>query len=240
MSEASSPVSETSTRGRGRGRGRGNRGGLGKYLRARGRGRGRGRPAEFGQRLLLEGEVDEEEDEEEATERAAKYSRRQLGTNADRYVEPEPELGSDGEPEVEPEVDLSSFLEKQRISDDSSPSIIPTDRIDEDDVDNTLAHIGSRTQASGPTKKGRVEEIEWDQELDELSQDKAAAEATWELKSRFRAKSERLRAKPVAERERKGAASYTEAPALPSPHGSLPQHKNPKDEMQDFLDDLLG
>lgn len=25
-----------------------------------------------------------------------KYSRRQLGTNADRYAEPEPELGSDG------------------------------------------------------------------------------------------------------------------------------------------------
>lgn len=78
-----------------RGRGRGNRGGLGKYLRARGRG-GRGRPAEFSKRLVLEGEAEEELDEEEAAERAQKYSRRQLGTNADRYVEPEPELGSDG------------------------------------------------------------------------------------------------------------------------------------------------
>lgn len=88
-------TSEPSTRGRGRGRNRG-RGGLGKYLRARGRGRGTGRPAVFSQRLVLEGEEDEEEDEEEAAEKALKFSRRQLGTNADRYVEPEPELGSDG------------------------------------------------------------------------------------------------------------------------------------------------
>jgi hypothetical protein len=84
-----------SSRGRGRGK---SRGGLGKYLRARGR-RGGGRPAEFGNRLLLEGEgpPDADDDEEEAAERAAKYARRQLGTNADRYKEEEPELGSDGE-----------------------------------------------------------------------------------------------------------------------------------------------
>src|ERR1700722_20221271 len=86
--------SESGVRGRGRGK---SRGGLGKYLRARGRGRGLGRPAEFGKRLLLEGEgLEDDEDEEAAAERAAKYSRRQLGTNTDRYVEPEPELDSDG------------------------------------------------------------------------------------------------------------------------------------------------
>ncbi|KAF8063954.1 hypothetical protein FPV67DRAFT_194690 [Lyophyllum atratum] len=237
MSEASS--SETPAAGRGRGRGRGNRGGLGKYLRARGRGRGRGRPAEFGKRLLLEDEQEEEEEEEEAAERAAKYSRRQLGTNADRYAEPEPELGSDGEPEVEPEVDLSSFLERQRISDEG-PSIGPVAITDEGDVDITLAHIGSRTHIAGPTRKGKLEEIEWDHELDEMSREKAAAEATWELKSRLRAKSERLRGKPIVVRDRKGATSYTEAPPLPVLDGSLPQPKKPKDEMQDFLDDLLG
>lgn len=80
----------------GRGRGR-SRGGLGKYLRARGR-RGYGRPAEFNKRLLLEGEgppLDDEEAEQVAAN-AIKYSRRQLGSNADRYEEPEPELGSDG------------------------------------------------------------------------------------------------------------------------------------------------
>lgn len=92
MSNESTPNSVSSSRGRGRGR---SRGGYGKYLRARGR-RGGGRPAEFRERILLEGEKPEELDEEEAAERAAKYARRQLGSNADRYVEPEPELGSDG------------------------------------------------------------------------------------------------------------------------------------------------
>lgn len=97
MSEPSANVTDASSRGRGRGRGK-SRGGLGKYLRARGRGRGYGRPAEFGKRLLLEGEgpSDDEEAEEAAAEKIAKFSRRQLGTNADRYKEEEPELGSDG------------------------------------------------------------------------------------------------------------------------------------------------
>jgi hypothetical protein len=89
---ASNPV-----RGRGRGK---SRGGLGKYLRARGRG-GRGRPAEFSTRLVLEGErkpeLTEEEEAELAREIREKYSRRQLGTNEDRYKEEEVELNSDGE-----------------------------------------------------------------------------------------------------------------------------------------------
>lgn len=50
--------------------------------------------------MLLEGEGQEELDEEEAAELKAefdrKYGRRKLGSNADRYVEEEPELGSDG------------------------------------------------------------------------------------------------------------------------------------------------
>lgn len=95
-------MSDTTTQptvARGRGRGK-SRGGLGKYLRARGRGRGSGRPAEFSTRLVLEGErrpsLTEEEEAELAKELAEKYSRRQLGTNADRYKEEEPELDSDG------------------------------------------------------------------------------------------------------------------------------------------------
>lgn len=59
-----------------------------------------GRPAEFGKRLVLEGEEANAEDDEEAAEHAAelvqKFSRRHLGTNADRYAEPEPVLDSDG------------------------------------------------------------------------------------------------------------------------------------------------
>ena len=73
------------------------RGGLGKYLRARGR-RDAGRPAQFHERLLLEGEKleDEDEDEEAAAALRVKYGPRQLSSNADRYAEPEPELDSDG------------------------------------------------------------------------------------------------------------------------------------------------
>lgn len=94
MSAPPSEASASSPRGRGRGK---SRGGLGKFLRARGR-RGGGRPAEFKERLLLDGERPaDDEDEAEAEERERKYSRRQLGTNADRYEEAEPELGSDGE-----------------------------------------------------------------------------------------------------------------------------------------------
>ncbi|KAG6811727.1 hypothetical protein H0H92_006129 [Tricholoma furcatifolium] len=238
MSEAPLTL-ESSTGARGRGRGRGNRGGLGKYLRARGRGRGRGRPAEFVTRLVLEGEQEEELDEEEAALQTAKYSRRHLGTNADRYAEPEPELDSDGEPIVEPEVDLSAFLEKQKIS-DSGPSIVPAEDSveDDEDVDTSLAHIGSKSRIAAPIRKGKVESIEWDQELDEMSREKASAEAAWDLKARFRAKSDRLRAKPVIGRDQKDG-SYTVAPPLPVSSGSLPQ-KNPKEEMEDFLDDLLG
>ena len=63
--ESSSPA------GRGRGRSRGShkpRGGFGKYQRARGY-RGRGRPAEFGKRLVLQGEEEVELEEEEQRER---------------------------------------------------------------------------------------------------------------------------------------------------------------------------
>jgi hypothetical protein len=88
-------TTSTDSKPRGRGRGR-SRGGLGKYLRARGRGRGGGRPAEFRERLLFEGERADELDEEEERALQQKFARRQLSSNADRYVEPEPEIGSDG------------------------------------------------------------------------------------------------------------------------------------------------
>ncbi|KAJ6540494.1 hypothetical protein B0H19DRAFT_1175754 [Mycena capillaripes] len=243
MSESSSSTPASPARGRGRGK---SRGGLGKYLRARGRGRGMGRPAEFGKRLVLEGEGPDGEDDEEAAERAAelvqKFSRRQLGTNADRYAEPEPVLDSDGEPEVEPEVDLSSFLERQRISDAPGPSVLPASEfVDEDDVDHSLAHISSAGVKPAASRKGKVEQIEWDDELDELEREKASAEAIWDLKSRFRAKSEKLRKSAVTPgRERKSGSTYADAPPLPLPDGSQPPPKGPKDEMQDFLDDLLS
>ncbi|KAK0451230.1 uncharacterized protein EV420DRAFT_1274538 [Desarmillaria tabescens] len=242
MSEPGPSASSSTSRGRGRGK---SRGGLGKYFRARGRGRGYGRPAEFHQRLVLEGEALVEEDDEERAERERKFSKRHLGTNADRYAEPEPEFDSDGEPIVEPEVDLSSFLGRQRLSDNPESALQATSSGDDEDVDHSLAHISSRGIGSeAPTRKGKVEQIAWDDELDELSREKAVADANRDLKSRFRAKSERLRKKPIAPtaRERKQGrsenSSYVNAPALPLAEGATP--KDPKADMEDFLDDLLG
>lgn len=83
-----------------------------------------------------------------------------------------------GEPIVEPEVDLSTFLEKQRIT-DTGPSIAHVDFTDHEDVDTSLAHIGSKSRVAGQTKKGKVENIEWDDELENMSREKASAEAAW-------------------------------------------------------------
>lgn len=76
-------------------------------------------------------------------------------------------------------MDLSSFLERQKISDDAGPSAISPPADDDDDVDHTLAHIGSRRTATAPSRKGNVEQIAWDETLDELAREKASAEATW-------------------------------------------------------------
>ena len=214
------------------GRGK-SRGGLGKYLHAR------GHPAEFSTRLVLEGERKPDLTQEEAElarEIRERYSRR-LGTNEDRYKEEELELDSDGEcdqsihvdyinlfclgePIVEPEVDLSNFLERQRLADDTELTPIPgtsKDDKDDEDVDATLAHISSYPSRLNPSsKKGKVEQIVWDEELDQMNRDKKAAEATWgkiifisilffcnqalspsDLKMRFRAKSEKIRASPA-------------------------------------------
>ncbi|GBE87039.1 predicted protein [Sparassis crispa] len=234
MDDTQAPSSSTpATRARGRGK---SRGGLGKYLRARGRGRGRGRPAEWGHRLVLEGEEQTEVDAEEQEEQEKRYARRQLGSNADRYVEPQPELDSEGEEVVEPEVDLSAFLERQRHS--PGPSVAPPP-VEDEDVDTSLSHIGPRVH-NAQSKKGRVQKVDWDAELEKMNREKAAAEATWELKSRFRAQTEKQRGKPtqLVSRVRTQERVYVEAPPLPTDQPK--PERTEKEGMQDFLDDLLG
>ncbi|EPS99296.1 hypothetical protein FOMPIDRAFT_1124665 [Fomitopsis schrenkii] len=235
-------ASSSSAPPRGRGRGK-SRGGLGKYLRARGRGRGRGRPAVFGQRLLLEGETPEDMDEEELAEMQKKYARRQLGTNADRYKEPEPELDSEGEEVVESEVDLSSFLERQRLSPQESSAPLPPE--EDPEIDASVASIlPGRQGGASQSKKGKVQQIEWDESLEAMSREKAAAEAKWELKSRFRASAATQRGMPTPRGRGAGrgkqrgtwAERVIEAPPLPTEE--KPQ-KSEKEDMQDFLDDLL-
>ncbi|KAH7882766.1 hypothetical protein F5I97DRAFT_1816285 [Phlebopus sp. FC_14] len=231
-----SDAQQSQSRGHGRGRGK-SRGGLGKYLRARGRGRGYGRPAEFTKRLVLEDEETANLDPEEAKELERKYGKRQLASNADRYVEEEPGLDSDGEEIREPEVDISAFLERQRLSDTDPAQTLPLEDEDEDDVDHSLDLITSRRQAPSQSKKGRVQTIEWDEELEAMSREKAVAEAHRDLKERFRAKTDKLlRTGPMAMKERKRENNFVEAPKLPTEQ--VP--KAPKEEMQDFLDELIG
>ncbi|KAI0944387.1 hypothetical protein AcW1_002115 [Taiwanofungus camphoratus] len=237
MDESAVTGPSTSNRGRGRGK---SRGGLGKYLRARGRGRGRGRPAEFGQRLLLEKEAQTELDEEEQKELERKYARRQLGSNADRYVEPEPELDSRGEEGLESEVDLSSFLERQRLSPQPSSAPPPPD----EDVDTSLARLTPYQSRAAQSKKGKVQQIEWDAGLEELSREKAAAEAKWDLKARFRSQTEKQGGKismgmggSSTSRGKAQDKAYIQAPPLPTQ--TQKSEKSEKEDMQDFLDDLL-
>jgi hypothetical protein len=52
--------------------------------------------------LLPDDEQLEQLDEAEVVELEARYARRSLGTNADRYEEPEPEIGLDGMSSIEP------------------------------------------------------------------------------------------------------------------------------------------
>ena len=77
-------------------------------------------------------------------------------------------------------MDLSRFLQKQRLADAPllATGLEQNDR-DDDDVDTSLAHISSKplSLGSGASRKGKVEQIVWDDELDKMSQEKAAAEA---------------------------------------------------------------
>lgn len=89
-----------------------------------------------------------------------------------------------GEEEIEPEVDLSAFLERQRLS-EATPGPSSAPPLEEEEVDETLAHISSKPQAPTSSKKGKVQTIEWDETLDEMTREKAAAEATWGVLSSF-------------------------------------------------------
>jgi len=78
----------------------------GKYnKRGRGRGHRAGPPARFQESLVLEDERSEQvgDAEDVDVEPDVPYT---LGTNADRYEEPEPELGPDGMSTVEHEAAL--------------------------------------------------------------------------------------------------------------------------------------
>ncbi|KAF8596275.1 hypothetical protein BDV93DRAFT_610963 [Ceratobasidium sp. AG-I] len=198
-------------------RGRGKRGGFGKNVRARGRGKRFTTPAPF----RVNQEEDEEVDEEEVERERAKYARRNMASNADRYEEKEP----DPDEEPEPEVDLSALMNRQRLEDTKEGAIGVSSPEADDDVDHSLAHIGSRAPA--PSRKDRKGVIEWDESLETMKQEKDKAEAVWDLKARFK-HAPQIQPRPSERR-------VVRQPKLA---GDI-EAGDPKKEMEDFLDDLL-
>ena len=98
-------------------------------------------------------------------------------------VQADPDAGfliaRSGEEIKEPEIDLSNFLARQRLDDTTSPSILePTNEPDEDEVDHSLAHLNPvGLQSVRKSMKGRVQMIEWDEELENMNREKAIADA---------------------------------------------------------------
>lgn len=72
---------------------------------------------------------------------------------------------------------MTSFLERQRAQDDH-PSLISPSPEDDDGVDHSLAHLTLGFSKSDQSKKGRVQQVDWDDSFAEMSREKAAAEAT--------------------------------------------------------------
>ena len=98
----SQPTSSTGTGARGRGHPRSRR--RIEHTHARGLGYRRGPAPRYQERLTPDGVQSEQLDEAEATELEARYASRNIGTNADRYEEPEPEIGPDGMNSIEPHI----------------------------------------------------------------------------------------------------------------------------------------
>ena len=71
-------------------------------------------------------------------------------------------------------MDLSSFLERQRLRDEDPVASPPKE--EEEAVDHSLAHLVG-TQPAKATNKGRIQQIEWDEDLERMSREKAAADA---------------------------------------------------------------
>lgn len=148
-------------------------------------------------------------------------------------------LISTGEVEEEPEVDLTEFLARQRLGDSEKKGLDVDDK--EVEIDTSLAHLSSKFDAQPNTFKGKVQYVDWDDSTEEMFREAAAADANRELKSRFRAKAEKQRSsKPIVQQSKSSRAAATAASLdLPPPMpGAEP--KAEKDEMEDFLDDLIN
>ena len=78
---------------------------------------------------------------------------------------------------MDPEVDLSAFLARQRLEDSSRPLFSQPTNDKDDDVDPSLAHINPISCNKLPSRKGKVQQIEWDASLEEMEHNKNVAQA---------------------------------------------------------------
>lgn len=82
---------------------------------------------------------------------------------------------------MEPEVDLSSFLARQTLdeADPVSLALGKTELSDDEDVDTSLEKLISKPSSSFRTgiRKGNVQQIEWDDSLEEIRREKEIADA---------------------------------------------------------------
>lgn len=77
---------------------------------------------------------------------------------------------------MEAEVDLKAFLKRQRMED--TPGLpIASATVDDDDVDHSLAHITSNQLTEHQSRKGKIQQIDWDASLEEMQHDKNVARA---------------------------------------------------------------
>ena len=77
---------------------------------------------------------------------------------------------------MEPEVDLTAFLNRQRMEDSPGLPIVSA-TVDDNDVDHSLAHITSNPLTEHQSRKGKIQQIDWDASLEEMQRDKNVARA---------------------------------------------------------------
>ncbi|KAF8325798.1 uncharacterized protein EI90DRAFT_3071777, partial [Cantharellus anzutake] len=119
---------------------------------------------------------------------------------------------------------------------DQAEDISEPQRHDEEEIDKSLTQFTSklrRTTNGSNQKKGNVQTVEWTEELEKLRQEKQAADAMRDLKTRLQGSSA-LRTDPRASNRTKRAKS-----PVADRRGENAPNVSTQDEMEAFLDDLI-
>ncbi|OAV95817.1 hypothetical protein PTTG_05876 [Puccinia triticina 1-1 BBBD Race 1] len=178
------------------------------------------------------------------------FSRRQLASNAHRYLEPEP----DPNEEPEPEIDLTYFVEKHRTKIEAE-EVRSKEPDEEQDVDQSFDHLFkhstrpghvqhslSSTGIHGSAGKPAKVFIEDSSSLglEELDNERKKADATRELIARFSAHQLGPKTTGPPKPNRRPLARQKPKLNTPNPPSSNPKELvHPLDD-EDFLDEVLN